>query len=133
MKTLLKAAVMLTLVLGGCGDAGAVDTGFGGFNGSGGKGGTDTGTDLVAECDFETCQTAGDGTETCLRWTEFEVDPGQTEYTLCTRGNAAYIDNWPGFPFAQDTCHRATAVYYEGTSTGFVTCDENTISITVHR
>lgn len=129
MKTLTQ--IIAILMLGGCGDAGAVDAG--GFGGTGGTGGTEDGGGLIAECDFESCQTAEDGTERCLYWAEFPVDPGKTEYTVCSVWNDTYIENYPGHPYAQNTCWRGVASYYEGTSTGFVTCQDNTRSITVHR
>ena len=133
MERLLKAGIVLMLLLSGCGDAGAVGGGGeGGIGGSGGSGGMDGETGLAAECDFESCWTPDGGTERCMQWAEFPVNPGQTEHTVCTGANATYVELYPGHPLAQATCWRAIASYYEGTRTGFVHCSVDTISITVH-
>ena len=127
MKKLLRT--LLILGLAGCGSVAAADIGEDG--GKGGDGGTEP--DVAAECDFESCLTYEDGTKSCLMWAEFPVNPGRTEVTICHRASPQYTEGWPGHPYAQKTCQRYIAPYYEGTGTGFTTCSELTTSITVHR
>jgi hypothetical protein len=108
---------------------------------TGGTGGTPT-TDIEVTCNkSETAIWGSDGSQT-HRWAEFDVDPGQTEYTVCREGTPSST----GLS-KRDTCSRSIANWIRGTSTGAVWCGYDLfdadgtrvggsldpISITVHR
>lgn len=80
--------------------------------------------DTPATCDKS--DMLGDQT---VYWAEFSINaPGQTEVTVCHRGNPDSYAHWK-----RDYCHRGIAQWYEGTNTGVVYCgSEPAKSITVH-
>ena len=67
--------------------------------------------------------------EQTVYWAEFPIStPGQTEVTVCHRGNPDSYAHWK-----RDYCHRGISQWYEGTNTGVVYCgSERAKSITVH-
>ena len=75
--------------------------------------------DTPAQCD------KADGS---FRWSEFPISsPGQTEVTICARGNAGASG-----AFKRAVCFRQLANWFEGTTTGWAGCSTDTTSITVH-
>ena len=106
------------------GGAGAMDGGGGMANGGGATNGTGAtgGTpeqNIEVDCNkMETLR--ADGFTATHYWAEFEVDPGMTEVTVCSRATPSNPAGAP--PFYSDRCGRSKAVWYLGTTTGWVVC-----------
>jgi hypothetical protein len=87
--------------------------------------------DTPAECNKREMVPGSDGN--FWRWAEFEIEPGQTEATVCTLRNSWPFDG-------QTHCTRYKPQWIQGTNTAIVLCgfeypdriDNEVVSITVH-